>query len=212
MLSFLATHDFNGYVPGTQDLLEGYTTPDGVRHLSANEKMERGQKALAAFRDFRTAGKTGNEQARDEARLRLKEHQPYFGYGYISKAEELVPNVPLVYWSFRVMVGGGMALLLLLAVILWYGQRGRLQNARFLLHAGLWSIALVYLCGQAGWIVAEVGRQPWAIQDMLPVGAAISSLSAGAVQTTFFIFLGIFTLLLVAEVRILCRAIRSHKE
>lgn len=209
MLSILATHDPQGYVPGTRDILEGYTDGEGQAHPSAAEKMERGRLALAAFRDFRAADLAGDTNARNEARKQLETHVDYFGYGYIQSEEELIPNVPLVYWSFRAMVGMGCLLLLVQALLWWQARRGRLEQTRWLQHAGLWSIPLVYLAGQAGWIVAEVGRQPWAIQDLLPVGAAVSSLSAASVQTTFFIFLAIFTVLLVAEVRILCRAIRN---
>lgn len=211
-LSFLATHSFDGFVPGTRDLLDGYATPDGGRTPSAHEKMERGRKAVAAFGDYRAAKAKGDTAATRAARSLLADNQEYFGYGYIQKADDLVPPVPLVYWSFRVMVGGGMALLLVLALLWWYGRRGSLADKRWLQHAALWCIPLVYLSGQAGWVVAEVGRQPWAIQDLLPVNAAISGVEAGAVQTTFFLFLVLFTVLLVAEVRILCRAIRSHKE
>ena len=71
---------------------------------------------------------------------------------------------------------------------------------------------MVYVAGQAGWIVAEVGRQPWAIQDLLPVGVAVSQLSATNVMVTFFLFLVLFTLLLIAEVRIMCKAISSYKQ
>lgn len=62
------------------------------------------------------------------------------------------------------------------------------------------------------WVVAEAGRQPWAIQDLLPVNAAISNLSAGAVQTTFFIFLAIFTILFIAEIGIMVKAIQKGPE
>ena len=65
---------------------------------------------------------------------------------------------------------------------------------------------------QAGWIVAEVGRQPWAIQDLLPVNAAISRLETGSVQTTFFIFLIMFTVLLIAEIGIMLKAIKKGPE
>lgn len=58
---------------------------------------------------------------------------------------------------------------------------------RWLQRVALWTIPLAYIGSQAGWVVAEVGRQPWAIQDMLPVGAAISKLQTGSVQLTFFI-------------------------
>jgi cytochrome d ubiquinol oxidase subunit I len=73
----------------------------------------------------------------------------------------------------------------------------------------LLSIPLVYLAGQAGWIVAEVGRQPWVIEGLLPVKAAVSSVSVGAVQTTFFLFVAVFTLFLVIELRILFKAIKK---
>ena len=54
---------------------------------------------------------------------------------------------------------------------------------------------MVYVAGQAGWIVAEVGRQPWTIQDLLPVGVAVSQLSPMNVMITFFLFVVLFTLL-----------------
>lgn len=211
MLSLLATHDINGYVPGIDNLLDGYTAPDGTERPSADERMERGRKALQAFRDFRAARKN-DPAAAAVARQTLEENVADFGYGYIGSRDELVPPVWIVYWSFRVMVGAGSALLLVLVLLWWFERRGRLEKMRWLLHAGMWSVPVVYLAGQAGWIVAEVGRQPWAIQDLLPVTAAVSHLSAAAVQTTFVIFLVIFSLLLAAEVRIMTRAIRTCRE
>jgi len=65
---------------------------------------------------------------------------------------------------------------------------------------------------QCGWIVAEVGRQPWAIQDLLPVTIARTNLTAGTVQTTFFMFVAIFTLLLIAEIRIMLKQIQIGPE
>jgi cytochrome d ubiquinol oxidase subunit I len=65
------------------------------------------------------------------------------------------------------------------------------------------------MAGQAGWIVAEVGRQPWVIEGLLPVKAAVSSVSVGAVQTTFFLFVAIFTLFLAIELRIMIKAIQE---
>ena len=84
-----------------------------------------------------------------------------------------------------------------------YGRKGTLTEKRWLLHVGLWSLILAYLAQQAGWIVAEVGRQPWAIQDLLPVNAAVSSLSVTNVQITFALFFVVFTALLIAELRIM---------
>jgi cytochrome d ubiquinol oxidase subunit I len=110
------------------------------------------------------------------------------------------------------MVGLGGALLLLMGVVLWAEYKKRLTSMTWLQWAALLSIPLVYVAGQAGWIVAEVGRQPWVIEGLLPVKAAVSSVSVAAVQTTFFIFVAIFTLFLVIELRILTNAIKKGPE
>lgn len=208
MLSILATHDIDGYVPGINNILDGYTTPDGVTHPSAEEKMERGKVAIEAFREYREL-KDSNPEAAVAARKTLDENIDYFGYGYIDSREELVPPVGLVYWAFRVMVGLGSALLVLMCVVLWAERTKRLENMRWLMWVALFSIPLVYFAGQAGWIVAEVGRQPWVIEGLLPVKAAVSSVSVGAVKTTFFLFVAIFTLFLAIELRILFKAIKE---
>lgn len=98
---------------------------------------------------------------------------------------------------------------MLMVVVLWLERRNRLKDMRWLLWVAMLSIPLVYLAGQAGWIVAEVGRQPWVIDGLLPVKAAVSSVSVAAVQTTFWLFVAIFTLFLVIEMRIMIKAIKQ---
>ena len=142
----------------------------------------------------------------------LKENVAYFGYGYIKDVNELVPNVPLTFYMFRVMVMLGGYFILFFMVVLFFVYKRNLAAAPWLQWIALLTIPLGYLAGQAGWVVAECGRQPWAIQDMLPTGAAISKLDVGSVQTTFFIFLLLFTILLIAEVRIMLKAIRKGPE
>ena len=208
MLSILATHDVDGYVPGINNILQGYTDSEGVTHLSAEEQIARGKLALNAFREYRTLKDTDPEAAA-QARKVLEENIQYFGYGYIDNPEELVPPVDLIYWAFRVMVGFGGFLLVLMCVVLWAEWKGKLADMKWLQWVALWSIPLVYLAGQAGWIVAEVGRQPWVIQGLLPTKAAVSSVSVGAVQTTFFLFVAIFTLFLAIEIRIMLKAIKE---
>ena len=134
---------------------------------------------------------------------------PYFGYGHILDKQDLVPPVPLVFWAFRIMVGLGslFCLVFLLLVIVQYKKQ--LTRWPLLLRVAVWCIPLVYICSQAGWVCAEVGRQPWAIQDLLPVNAAVSALHSPAVRITFFIFLVIFTLLLIAELRILFKVVKK---
>ena len=208
MLSILATHDVNGYVPGINNILNGYTTPKGDTVPSAEEKIARGKVAINAFKEYRSL-KESNPTAALEARKMLDDNMQYFGYGYLDSPQELVPPVTLVYWAFRVMVGLGSFLLLLMVVILWAEYKKRIANMKWLLWTALLSIPLVYFAGQAGWIVAEVGRQPWTIEGLLPVKAAVSSVSVAAVQTTFFLFVAIFTLFLAIEIRILIKAIKK---
>ncbi|MBU2539226.1 MAG: cytochrome ubiquinol oxidase subunit I, partial [Proteobacteria bacterium] len=78
--------------------------------------------------------------------------------------------------------------------------------------ACFFSIFLGYVAQQAGWVVAEVGRQPWAIQGLLPVGMASTNIAASNVQTTFFMFLTLFTALLIAEIRIMMKQIKIGPE
>jgi len=211
MLSILATHDINGYVPGINDILAGYTDNDGNVIPSVAEKMQRGRTALDALARYRELRVTDPAAAAAERAI-LEENVQYMGYGHLEKPEDVIPPVGVVFWAFRLMVGLGMLLLLELVVIGWLAWKERLGDKKWLLVAALICIPLVYLCGQSGWVVAEVGRQPWTIQGLLPVNVAISSLSAGAVKTTFFLFLAIFTLFLVIEIRIMIGAIKKGPE
>ena len=211
LLSFLATHDADGYVPGINDILNGYTDGDGNAVPSVAEKMRRGREALDALAVYREL-RDSDPAAAAEARSVLEANVQYMGYGHLEKPEDVIPPVGIVFWSFRLMVGLGMLLLLELLLTGWLAWKDRLSGKRWLLVAALVCIPLVYICGQAGWIVAEVGRQPWTIQGLLPVNVAISSLSAAAVKTTFFLFLAIFTLFLVIEIRIMIGAIKKGPE
>lgn len=79
-------------------------------------------------------------------------------------------------------------------------------------HFAIIMIPLAYIASESGWIVAEIGRQPWTIQDLLPVSAAISDIGAGSVATTFFIFLALFTTMLAVEISILMKQIKKGPE
>ena len=211
-LSLLATHSLDGYVPGVNDLLNGYTRADGKREPSAEEKMQRGRKAIATLAEYRKL-KAANPGDKQLPRLaaQLKEDMPYFGYGYIKDRAELVPYIPVNFYAFRVMVGVGTLLLLFFLVIGHVAWRRDVAGSRRWLHwAAIAMLPLAYIASETGWIVAELGRQPWAIQDMMPTLAAVSDISTGSVALTFFIFLVLFTVLLVAELRIMCKVISNH--
>ena len=211
MLSILATHSLDGFVPGINDILNGYTDAEGNEIPSVAEKMARGRAALDALAVYRQNKETDPEAAA-EAKTVLDANVQYMGYGHLEKPEDVVPPVGVVFWAFRLMIGLGMLMALVLLLSAWFAWKERIADKKWLLWAALWCIPLAYLCGQCGWIVAEVGRQPWTIQGLLPVNVAISSLSADAVKTTFFVFLAVFALFLVIEIRLLLGAIRKGPE
>jgi len=235
MLSFLATNDFHGYVPGINDILNGYTKPDGTVELSADEKIARGKLAIQALQDYRQA-KLDDRADDAAAHLKvLRENMPYFGYGYIRDKSELVPSVPINFYAFRLMVGLGclfilffigMVLLsfkipffsivtrrLLAAVGLLKETKadvhGPTKMPSWLFKGAILMVPLAYIASESGWLVAEFGRQPWTIQDMLPTWAAVSDLHSSSVALTFFIFLFLFTTMLAVELRIMYKQIKK---
>ncbi len=201
ILSLLATHDWNGYVPGIEDI-----------KAEGAGKIDSGKVALAAFRDYRSALKDGGPSS-SKAQAALSQFNKYkdnFGYGYLNSPEDLVPNVPLCFWCFRLMIGMGSFCVLIFLLSLWLDYKKRLEDYRWYHIAAICAIPCVWIAGQCGWILAEVGRQPWAIQGLLPTSAAVSSLSVGSVITTTVIFAVLFTALLIAEIRIMCKAINNQ--
>ncbi|MBP1613035.1 MAG: cytochrome oxidase subunit [Bacteroidetes bacterium] len=210
LLSLLAQRDFNAFVPGVNDIMEGgYMLKDGTVALSAPEKIERGKKAIAALASYRLAKKNKDQATADSAYAVLQSNVAYFGYGYIKDVHELVPNVAITFYAFRVMVLLGGYFLLFFVVILLLANKEKLVTLKWVQWIALLTIPLGYIASEAGWVVAECGRQPWAIQDMLPTSASVSRLGVGSVQTTFFIFLVLFTVMLIAEIGIMLREIKK---
>ncbi len=206
MLSILATHDVDGFVPGINDIVNGYTDNEGNVVPSSQEKIDRGRIAVAALADY-TKYKATDKLKAEEAKSLFKENEKYLGYGYVDKVDDLIPNLHVPFWSFRVMIGAGMFVMLYALLALFFVWKKKVKTVKWLHVLGLLTLPAVYIAGQAGWIVAEVGRQPWTIQDLLPVNVAVSSVSVFAVKTTLAAFCIIFTLFLVIEIRIMLKAI-----
>lgn len=212
-LSFLVHSNTTGFVPGINDIIEGRSISecgDTVYTNSIAERIESGRMAQQALAAYAKAHTEGDTLAMEEAAADVKAHFPDFGYAYLDNAEQAVPNVPMTFYSFRIMVLSGgwlMAFLLLcLAASYWWKP---IITKKWMCILGILSVAVVWVCSEAGWVVAEVGRQPWVIQDLMPVQAGISDIQSASVKTTFWIFAAIFTGLLVAEISIMLRFISS---
>ncbi|MCM1377463.1 MAG: cytochrome ubiquinol oxidase subunit I [Clostridium sp.] len=213
-LSLLARHNPEAFVPGITDIIEGRdinAEGDTINTISYEERMACGRAAQRALRDFDTATREGNDTAKAEALSRLKADYDYFGYGYFDNVEEAIPPVAATFYSFRIMVilGSYFMLFLIVALILAYKKRKILAETRWLQWIMLLTMPLIWICSEAGWAVAEVGRQPWTVQNLLPTKAAISAIPESNVILTFWMFAVIFTVLLAAELSIMVRYIKK---
>lgn len=213
-LSFLATHNTDAFVPGIDDLINGVMLDNEgnpVEAVGYNERIQAGKEAHEALRRYDKAMAAGDKAAMEDAAAELRASYPYFGYGYLDSAAQAVPPVAVTFYAFHIMVIAGGYLLLFFVVALWaaYRKQGWLEN-KVVAWIGILSIAVVWICSQSGWITAEVGRQPWVIQDLMPTCAAISHISASSVIVTFWMFAGVFTILLAAEIGIMLTQINKY--
>ena len=134
-----------------------------------------------------------------------------FGYGYYKGRElkELIPNVKMNFYAFHIMVIMGVHFLILSMLILWLSLKNRWGDRKWLLWVALITFPMPWIASQCGWIVAEMGRQPWVVYELMPTISAVTRLSPGAVQATFWIFLGTFTALFIAEIKIMISQIKK---
>jgi cytochrome d ubiquinol oxidase subunit I len=208
MLSYMAFLDAKAYVPGIRDLVKG--NPEH-NIISYKERSEKGKIAIMALAEYKNAKKAGNDSLAKAALVRFQDNYSNFGYGYYDGRDEneLIPDVPSTFYSFRIMVFLGLHFIALFIVILILTLKDKIDKKRFILYTALWTIPLVFLTGMFGWTVAEAGRQPWVIQDIMPNIAAVSQLKASSVQITFVIFAIVFTGLLIAEIKIMTSQIKK---
>ncbi|MGU5712246.1 cytochrome ubiquinol oxidase subunit I [Aeromonas caviae] len=209
LMGIIATRSLDEQVTGLKDLK--------AQHEARIRSGMLAHEALEAMRA------DGSNQA---ARATFERHRGDLGYGLlltpyakeIGKADEAaiakavedsIPQVAPLFWSFRLMVGIGVALLALFAAAFLQLCRGRLVQSPRLLRALLWSIPLPWIAIEAGWFVAEFGRQPWTISDVLPVSASVSLLQPGPLWFSLIAIFLIYSSLLVVELFLLRHVIRK---
>jgi cytochrome d ubiquinol oxidase subunit I len=122
-------------------------------------------------------------------------------------AGSYVPFVVLIYWSFRAMVGVGMLMVLLALIGLYFVLRGRISPSRSLFWRALPLVILLpYIANSAGWIMTEMGRQPWIVFGLLKTEDAVSpSVAGGAVLLSVLLFTAIYGVLMVADIYLLAK-------
>jgi cytochrome d ubiquinol oxidase subunit I len=219
MLSLMAFKDPNAYVAGIQDIIHG-NEQQGI--LSTLEKIKRGYGAQQALAQLKAAKKSDPQQYDSLKTLFtneawLQSNFRYFGYGIYydedpvkleANAYKTVPPVSLTFYAFRVMVILGTYFLLLFAVMLFLAYKDELDKRKWILWAAVWTIPLAYIASEAGWVVAEVGRQPWVVQDLMTTMSGVSRIDSSSVIITFWLFAITFAALLTAEIRIMLKQIK----
>ena len=209
MLSYMAALDPHAFVPGIHDLVHG-NKEHGIE--SYYDRIERGKKAIGALAEYKAAKKSGDEKQAGEHLKVFEENYKDFGYGYYDDPHDLIPNVPLTFYSFHTMVGLGTLFVLIFLLTLIYSLKDKLESKKWLLWIALWSIPLGFLAQEAGWMVAEFGRQPWVVQDFMPTLSAVSNIDHTSVVITFWLFTVTFTILLIAEIKIMLKQIKGYNE
>ncbi len=133
-----------------------------------------------------------------------REYQAQYGAG------DYVPQpIWIIYWSFRAMIGAGVLMIVLAALGLWYLFRGTLEKHRWFLRVSLAAIALPYLANATGWVLTEVGRQPWIVNGLMKTEAGVSPLPAGAVLLSLVVFTLLYGVLAVVDVFLLVKFARG---
>lgn len=207
VLGIIATRSLDEEVKGINQLVEeararivtGVAAYDALQRIRANPEDVAAQEAFAATRTDLGHGLLLKRYVEDP-RLATEEQID-------AAANDLVPNVAMTFWGFRFMVGIGFLFLAIFAAG-FYFMNLRRNVPRWFMHVAVWVAPLPWLAAEFGWIVAEVGRQPWIIDGVLPTHLGVSSLSVGQVITTMVGFTLIYGVLLVIEMRLMLRAIR----
>jgi cytochrome d ubiquinol oxidase subunit I len=213
-LSYMVFLTPSGFIPGITDLVYG-NKEQGI--MSYEEKINRGAVAIQTLKDLKRAKDRGDEPAYETLLEKFKDPQwledyyKYFGYGYYQGRDmmELIPNVKLNFYSFHVMVIMGVHFLIFTFIVCWLSLKNRWGNHKWLMYVALITLPMPWIASQAGWLVAEMGRQPWVVYELMPTLSAVSRLKPGAVQLTFWIFLVTFTVLFIAEIKIMVSQIKK---
>ncbi len=209
VMGIIGTRSLNGVLPGISELVA-----ETEVHIAS------GMQAYVAMQRLR--------ENRDDTKARaiFEAHQRDLGYALLLKrfmenpaqatpadieraATSTIPNVPVLFWAFRIMVACGFWFIALFAYSFWLASRRELDRRRWYLKAALWSLPLPWVAAELGWIVAEYGRQPWAIEGILPTALGVSSVSVAQVATSLAGFVIFYTALAVVDAVLMLKYARK---
>ena len=208
LTGLIATRSVDTPVTGINDLRKDHEA-----------RIRNGMKAYAALQRLKSGDRS------PEAKAQFDRLKADLGYGLLLKkytpavvdatpeqiraaVNDTIPNVAPIFWSFRIMVGIGLWLLFVFAAAFIVLARRRLAGNRWVMKLALWSIPLPWIAIELGWIVAEYGRQPWTISEVLPTYLSVSSVTIGQIWFSLGGFIAFYTALLVVELYLMFKYAR----
>lgn len=208
MLGLIATRSLDTPVPGIVDLVD-----------EAAKRIKSGMVAYDALAKLRTD--RNNPKLMED----FTKHQDDLGYSLLLKrytddvagaspdliakaAHDTIPNVPVLFWSFRLMVACGFWFIFLFGLGFYYASKRRLEQQRGFLRMAVWSLPLPWLASELGWVVAEMGRQPWTIDGVLPTFLSASTTQVSNVVVTLTGFVAFYSALAVVELYLMVKYIK----
>ncbi|WP_348674894.1 cytochrome ubiquinol oxidase subunit I, partial [uncultured Abyssibacter sp.] len=207
-LGLIATRSIDEEIPGINELVE-----------HNRERIVSGVQAHGALQELR------ENPDNTAARERFDAHREDLGHGLLllrhvddpaeateadidAAAESTIPDVPVLFWAFRVMVALGFFFIALFAFAFYLSAKQQLERHRWFLTLACVALPLPWIAAELGWIVAEYGRQPWSIEGVLPTFLGVSATSATNVVLSLTGFVVFYTALLVVDVFLMQRMIR----
>ena len=207
-LGLIATRSIDTEVTGIKDLIEQHEV-----------RIRVGMEAYGLLTKLR------NGEADETDKARFEAIKTDLGYGLLLKrytenvvdateaqikaaARDTIPPVAPLFISFRIMVACGLLMLLIFALSFYFTARRTEHKQRWLLKAALFSLPAPWIACEMGWFVAEFGRQPWAIGEILPTAVATSSLTAADILGSLIVFVAFYTLLAIVEMYLMIRFTR----
>jgi cytochrome d ubiquinol oxidase subunit I len=207
-LGLVATRSLDEPVMGLKDL-----------HAGSVERIKGGMLAYAELQKLR-----GGDRS-EATKLAFASHKDDLGYGLLLKkytpnvvdadaamiekaANDTIPRVAPLFWTFRVMVASGFTMLFIFAMAFYYCATRVADQKRWLMRMAVWGIPLPWIAAETGWFVAEVGRQPWTISGILPTHLSVSSVSSEQLWISIGGFALFYTVLLIIEMYLMLKYVR----
>ncbi|NMH65515.1 cytochrome ubiquinol oxidase subunit I [Shewanella salipaludis] len=207
-MGIIATRSLDEEVTGLTDLIADHEVRirNGILAYSMLEKLRAGDESPELRQAFEWAKvdlgyglllKRYTDKVVDASEAQIK-----------AAAQDSIPKVAPIFWSFRAMVGSGMIMLLVFAAAFWQSTRHKIEENKWVLRAALYSLPLPWVAIESGWFVAESGRQPWTISEVLPTFMSASSLTPADVWFSIISITVFYSILLVIEVYLMLKFAR----